>query len=139
MYVTRQVKPKSADESFLSSLVHVDGGDAAKVIHRVLNNREPLSFFTHDKFTVLTKEVSLPDVLALLAGVKANHAVFGDVDGHPFVAAPYSKDRLVKNLIATARKFRSVKSGIRMIDTEHDLTNSARAETTRRDRVYKDD
>lgn len=140
-YVMRQVKPKTSKETFLSALYPqpAEGLEVNTLVFRLLNCREEKVFRTWRNFTIFTKPEAMSDVVDILKEkAKNGYAIFGEAHGNHFAAVPYSKDRLVKNLLQSAHAFRLIRSGIRLIDNEHDLTNQMHRPVYRA-RAYKDD
>jgi hypothetical protein len=139
MYITRQMRAKRQDESFLSALEPGgNGGDAVKMLLRVLADREPKELRTWRNYTIMATPDTMNEVIEILrTDVTPRNAAFGEIENTFFVAVPYNKERLVKNLIRSTKRFREVHKGTRLILDEGDLLNTPREFP--KDRAYKDD
>lgn len=137
MYITRRTRSKRHDESFLSS-IDAGSGDAYATVLKLLACREPKEIRTWRNYAIMVAPRAASTVIDILrSDVAKNHVAFGDVDGTYFVAAPYSRERLIKNLIRSSKKFREVQRHTRLILDESDLLNVHREFP--KDRAYKDD
>lgn len=136
-YVMRPVQARTKDESFLSSF-RVGYGDAFTMTLHLLACRVPKEIRVWRNYTIMAAPAYIPAVIEIIkTDVPKSHIVFGEIDGTYYVAAPYNRDRLVTNLIRSAKKFREAQRGVRPIIDESDLLNVPREFP--KDRVYKDD
>lgn len=137
MYLTRRMRMKRLDETFLSAMEPGDG-DSIKALVDILNCRHPKIIRKWKTYTIIATPESVDVVLDIVRAINPSHeAAFGRVNDTCFVAVPYNSDRLIKNLIRSSKKFREVYRGVRMIFDQYDLLNTPREFP--KDRAYKDD
>lgn len=133
----RRVRTKRQDETFLSAL-EPGSGDAIKTLLRILDCRLPKIIFAWRNFTIMAVPNAVDAVNELLRNnVHPRTAAFGELEGTYFVAVPYNRERLIKNLIRSSKKFREIHKATRLIFDESDLLNTP--PEFPKDRAYKDD
>lgn len=137
MYLTRRMQFKRQDETFLSAMEPGEG-DSIKTLVEILNCRIPKVVCVCREYTIISTAESVDAVQDIVFSVRQfKLAAFGKVNDTYFVAVPYNRERLIKNLIRSSKKFREVYRGVRLILDESDLLNVP--VEFPKDRAYKDD